>query len=398
MRESLPSMGLRRLVLFLSLICLVLSPVTASSQEVPGAQALIPAPPELNATSWLLMDADTGEVLVEHNADEALPPASLTKLMTAYLVEHELNQGNLSLDDQVSVSENAWRTGGSRMFIQEGSNVALEELLRGIIIASGNDASVAVAEHIAGSESSFADLMNQQAERLDMDNTHFVNSTGLPDPDHYSSARDLAKLSRHIIEDYPEHYAIYAEREFTYNDIRQSNRNRLLWRDSSYDGLKTGHTEAAGYCLVASAERDDMRLISVVMGTESENARAEETQRLMSYGFRFFETTTLYDAGEELDSPRVWGGEADHLSVGVDEEVRLTLPRGSNDELSASLNMPESIDVPVAQGDRIGTLEITLADEVVKEVPLVALEDLDEGSFFKRMMDIIKRFVTGFFD
>ncbi|WP_236645360.1 D-alanyl-D-alanine carboxypeptidase family protein [Aidingimonas lacisalsi] len=398
MRESLLSVGSRRLVVLLVLLCLSLLPVTATSQEVPGAQTLIPSPPQLNASSWLLMDADTGEVLVEHDADESLPPASLTKLMTAYLVEHELNRGNLGLDDQVSVSENAWRTGGSRMFIQEGSTVPLQELLHGIIIASGNDASVAVAEHVAGSEAAFAELMNQQAERLGMENTHFVNSTGLPDPDHYASAHDLATLSRHIINDYPEHYAIYAEREFTYNDIAQSNRNSLLWRDSSYDGLKTGHTEAAGYCLVASAKRDGMRLISVVMGTDSEDARAQETQKLMSYGFRFFETLTLYDEGEELDAPRIWGGESDQLSVGVDQRIRMTIPRGSDDSLSASLSMPESIEAPVAQGDRIGTLEITLADETLKEVPLVALEDVDEGSLFKRLMDMVKRFIAGFFD
>ncbi|MAX31631.1 MAG: serine-type D-Ala-D-Ala carboxypeptidase [Halomonadaceae bacterium] len=383
--------------LLLCLLCFAL-PLQAQEVDSPQPQTLIPSPPSLAASSWILMDADTGEVLVSHNADERLPPASLTKLMTAYLVEHELSRGNIDRDDQVLVSEKAWRTGGSRMFIQEGSQVSVDQLLQGVIIQSGNDASVALAEHIAGGESAFADLMNQQADRMGMVNTHFANATGLPHENHYSSAHDLALLARHIINDYPEQYKVYAEKEYTYNDIRQPNRNRLLWRDSSVDGLKTGHTEAAGYCLVASAKRDDMRLISVVMGTDSDEARAQESQKLLSYGFRFFETMELYPQGAVLATPRIWGGEKNDLRLGVDREVRMTVPRGRGEELAARLNLPESIDAPVEAGERLGTLEIKLGDEVIGERPLVALESIDQGGIFKRLLDTVRRFISGLFD
>nr|WP_245696471.1 D-alanyl-D-alanine carboxypeptidase family protein [Halomonas taeanensis] len=383
--------------LLLCLLCFAL-PLQAQEVDSPRPQTMIPSPPSLAASSWILMDADTGEVLVSHNADERLPPASLTKLMTAYLVEHELSRGNIDRDDQVLVSEKAWRTGGSRMFIQEGSQVSVDQLLQGVIIQSGNDASVALAEHIAGGESAFADLMNQQADRMGMVNTHFANATGLPHENHYSSAHDLALLARHIINDYPEQYKVYAEKEYTYNDIRQPNRNRLLWRDSSVDGLKTGHTEAAGYCLVASAKRDDMRLISVVMGTDSDEARAQESQKLLSYGFRFFETMELYPQGAVLATPRIWGGEKNDLRLGVDREVRMTVPRGRGEELAARLNLPESIDAPVEAGERLGTLEIKLGDEVIGERPLVALESIDQGGIFKRLLDTVRRFISGLFD
>nr|WP_304526709.1 D-alanyl-D-alanine carboxypeptidase family protein [Halomonas sp. I5-271120] len=373
-------------------------PLQAQEVDSPRPQTMIPSPPSLAASSWILMDADTGEVLVSHNADERLPPASLTKLMTAYLVEHELSRGNIARDDQVLVSEKAWRTGGSRMFIQEGSQVSVDQLLKGVIIQSGNDASVALAEHIAGGESAFADLMNQQADRMGMVNTHFANATGLPHEDHYSSAHDLSLLARHIINDYPEQYKVYAEKEYTYNDIRQPNRNRLLWRDSSVDGLKTGHTEAAGYCLVASAKRDDMRLISVVMGTNSDEARAQESQKLLSYGFRFYETMELYPQGAVLATPRIWGGEKNNLRLGVDREVRMTVPRGRGEELAARLNLPASIDAPVEAGERLGTLEIKLGDEVIGERPLVALESIDQGGIFKRLLDSVRRFISGLFD
>ncbi|MDI4636159.1 MULTISPECIES: D-alanyl-D-alanine carboxypeptidase family protein [Halomonadaceae] len=383
--------------LLLCLLCFAL-PLQAQEVDSPQPQTLIPSPPSLAASSWLLMDADTGKVLVSHNADERLPPASLTKLMTAYLVEHELSRGNIDRDDQVLVSEKAWRTGGSRMFIQEGSQVSVDQLLQGVIIQSGNDASVALAEHIAGGESAFADLMNQQADRMGMVNTHFANATGLPHENHYSSAHDLALLARHIINDYPEQYKVYAEKEYTYNDIRQPNRNRLLWRDSSVDGLKTGHTEAAGYCLVASAKRDDMRLISVVMGTDSDEARAQESQKLLSYGFRFYETMELYPQGAVLASPRIWGGEKNNLRLGVDREVRMTVPRGRGEELAARLNLPASIEAPVEAGARLGTLEIKLGDEVIGERPLVALESIDQGGIFKRLLDSVRRFISGLFD
>ena len=370
--------------------------VSAQAQQ-PSPQTMIPSPPQLAAKSWFLMDADSGEVLVEHNADERLPPASLTKLMTAYLVERELDRGNINMDDMVRVSENAWRTGGSKMFIEVDTEVSIRDLLYGIVIASGNDASVAVAEHLAGGEQPFADLMNQHAQRLGLHNTSFANATGLPDPEQYSSARDMALLSQYIINDYPEHYAIYAERYFDYNDIRQPNRNRLLWRDATVDGLKTGWTTEAGYGLVASAKRDDMRLISVVMGTNSEEARAQETQKLFSYGFRYFETLNLYQAGSVLETPRIWGGAENQVRVGVDSDVRMTVPRGRSDELTARLNLRGDITAPVAAGDPLGTLEVKLGDEVLGERPLVALENVEQGGIFKRVFDMVRQFISGLF-
>ncbi len=384
----------RLLPLMLLGLLLFVSKALAQATPTPTPQTMIPAPPQIAAKSWILMDADSGRVLVEHNADERLPPASLTKLMTAYLVERELDRGNISLDDTVRVSENAWRTGGSKMFIEVNTDVTIRDLLYGIIISSGNDASVAVAEHLAGGEAPFADLMNQHATRLGLHNTSFANATGLPHPEQYSSARDMALLSQYIINDYPEHYAVYAEKYFTYNDIRQPNRNRLLWRDPTVDGLKTGWTTEAGYGLVASAKRDGMRLISVVMGTSSEESRAQETQKLLSYGFRYYETLKLYDQGAVLNSPRIWGGEKNELRVGVDRDVAMTLPRARNEELHARLDIRQDLTAPINLGDRVGTLEVRLGEEVVGEHPLVALETIEEGGLFKRLFDQVRRFFS----
>lgn len=380
-------------------LCLfaVMAAVTlpATAQVIPQPQTIIPAAPQLAASSWILMDANSGRILAEHNSDERLAPASLTKLMTAYLVERELDRGTIKLDDLVNVSENAWRTGGSKMFIEVGNQIPVEELLHGIIIVSGNDSSVAMAEHLAGGEAPFADLMNQHAARLGMENTHFENATGLPSDNHYSTAHDLARLSRHIINDYPEHYAIYSQRHFSYGGIDQPNRNRLLWRDPSVDGLKTGWTDAAGYCLVSSAERDGMRLISVVMGTDSDEARAQEAQKLLSYGFRFYETMKLYERGAVLETPRVWGGDINELRVGVNEEVYMTLPRNRSEELRARLNLNADLQAPIAVGDNVGTLEVYLGEEMVGERPLVALEGVEEGGLFKRLFDQVQRFFSG---
>ncbi|MDX5433699.1 MAG: D-alanyl-D-alanine carboxypeptidase [Halomonas sp.] len=396
MRVLLSRFRARLLPLSLFGLLLVVSQALAQAVPTPQPQpqAMIPAPPQIAAKSWILMDADSGRVLVEHNADERLPPASLTKLMTAYLVERELNRGNINLDDRVRISENAWRTGGSKMFIEVNTDVSIRDLLHGIIIASGNDASVAVAEHLAGGEAPFADMMNQHASRLGMHNTNYANATGLPHPEQYSSARDMAILSQYIINDYPEHYAVYSEKYFTYNDIRQPNRNRLLWRDPTVDGLKTGWTTEAGYGLVASAKRDDMRLISVVMGTSSEEARAQETQKLLSYGFRYYETLKLYDQGAVLNTPRIWGGEKNELRVGVDRDVAMTLPRARNQELSARLDIRQDLTAPISLGDRVGTLEVRLGDEIVGEQPLVALESIEEGGLFKRLFDQVRRFFS----
>ncbi|WP_110687515.1 D-alanyl-D-alanine carboxypeptidase family protein [Salinicola aestuarinus] len=403
---SLFTSRISRLVASASLCLGLLSSPAGAQQPTPDSQMaanprpgqLVPSPPELAASSWVLMDAATGKMLVEHNADERVPPASLTKMMTAYIVEQEIEQGNISDTDQVSVSENAWRTGGSRMFIKEGTQVSVEDLLHGVVIQSGNDASVALSEYVAGSETAFADLMNQQASRMGMNNSHFMNPTGLPHDDHFSSAHDLAILARHIIGDFPDHYEVYSEKFFTYNGIRQPNRNRLLWRDPDVDGLKTGHTEAAGFCLVASAKKQDTRLIAVVMGTDSDEARAAETQRLLNYGFRFFQTRKLYDAGSVLNEARVWGGAKDTVRLGVQDDVSMTLPRSSADDLTARLNVPENLTAPIQAGQQIGKLEIRSGDEVLGEQPLVALEAVEEGSFFKRIWDSILRFITGFFD
>lgn len=379
----------------LAAVCLaavVLLSGNAEAQVLPSPQAAIPSPPQLAARSWILMDADSQRVLASHNPDLRLPPASLTKLMTAYLVERELDRGTITMEEEVTVSEKAWRTGGSKMFIEVNTQVSIGDLLQGIIIVSGNDASVAVAEHLAGGEVPFADLMNQHAARLGMRNTNFQNPTGLPDENHYSSARDMALLSRYIIQDYPEHYANYSLRRFSYGGIEQSNRNKLLWRDPTVDGLKTGWTSEAGYGLVASAEREGMRLISVVMGTNSEDARARETQKLLSYGYRFYETVTPYGPGSEIATPRIWGGVTDNLKVGVADAVSITLPRNRQQQLEGRLQLNHDLSAPIGKSDKVGMLEILLGDEVVAERPLVALEGVEEGSFFKRLLDQARRF------
>lgn len=362
------------------------------------APTVIPAMPELAAKSYVLMDAASGNILVEHNADERLPPASLTKLMTAYIATVEMKRGQIAEQDLVTVSEKAWRTGGSRMFIDVGKQVSVDDLLHGIIIQSGNDASVALAEHIAGSEEAFASMMNTAAERLQLNNTHFMNATGLPSEDHYSSAHDMAKLARAIIYEDPEHYAIYAQKEFLWNGIKQPNRNLLLWRDKTVDGLKTGHTDEAGYCLVASAVRDDMRLISVVFGTNSEAARVAETQKLLTYGFRFFETKTFYKKGVELADSKVWKGQQDTVKVGLADDLTLTLPRGQLQKMAATMVLDESVVAPVKKGDRLGVVEVRLANEVLHTADLVALQDVEEGGFFSRFIDAIRMFFYSLFN
>ncbi|WP_055461347.1 D-alanyl-D-alanine carboxypeptidase family protein [Marinomonas fungiae] len=379
------------------LLSLFIFTISLMTSLVHAAPSLIPAPPQLSASSYVLMDAYTGDVLVEHNSREELPPASLTKLMTAYITEFELAKGNISFDDKVTISEKAWRMEGSRMFIREGTQVALEDLMRGIIIQSGNDASVAVAEHIAGGEAAFADLMNQHAKLLGMNNSHFVNSTGFPAQDHYSSAYDLALLSRATIIHFPENYKMYSEKYFTYNDIRQPNRNRLLWRDDTVDGLKTGHTEAAGYCLAASAVRNGTRLIAVVMGTNSDEARASETQKLLNFGFRYYETRKLYSAGQVLSDARVWGGEVDSVKVGFAEDVLVTMPRQNADSIPASLELKSEIEAPISAGDVLGKIIVGTPENTLLERDVVALEPVAEGGFFKRLFDKVKLFFMNLF-
>jgi D-alanyl-D-alanine carboxypeptidase (penicillin-binding protein 5/6) len=366
------------------------------------AQPLIPAAPELAATAWLLMDTKTGRVLAENNADEILPPASLTKMMTSYIASEEIEAGRLKESDMVTVSVNAWETGGAKsggstMFLPPNEDTSVIDLMRGVIIQSGNDAAIALAEHIAGDEQAFADIMNQQATLLGMNNTHFANSTGLPDESHLTTARDLAKLATAIIEDHPEHYEIYAEKEFEYNGITQPNRNQLLWRDSSIDGLKTGHTEEAGYCLVASGERSGMRLVSVVMGARSEQSRATESQKLLSWGFRYYMTHRLYGSDDLLSSERVWKGKADSVDLGVAEEIYLTIPRGAEDLLEASMSVENTLEAPIAVGDQLGTLSISYEGEEILTKPLVAKTPVEQAGFFARFWDGLKLFMMKIF-
>ncbi|WP_456374536.1 D-alanyl-D-alanine carboxypeptidase family protein [Thiolapillus sp.] len=347
------------------------------------------APPKIAATGHLLMDFHSGKVLAENNARKRLEPASLTKIMTAYTVFKELEAGNISLNDQVLVSKKAWKTPGSRMFIEVGKQVSVDDLIHGMIIASGNDACVALAEHIAGSEEAFAILMNKHAVELGMENTHFANATGLPDPNHYTTPTDILKVTRAIITEFPQFYPLYSTKQFTYNGITQKNRNRLLWRDPSVDGVKTGHTEAAGYCLVASAKRENMRLVSVVMGTNSDEARARESQTLLNFGFRFYQTHRLYDAGETLKTIRVWKGEVENLGLGVEQDLYVTIPRGSYSQLKARVEIGNSVMAPVTEGQQLGSITLEHDGKVIRKVPLVALRGVREGGFFHNIMDSI---------
>jgi D-alanyl-D-alanine carboxypeptidase (penicillin-binding protein 5/6) len=369
--------------------------------QVPEPDATVPpvpAAPQLGAESYLLMDFNSGRVLVEHNADLRVEPASITKIMTAYVVFGELEQGKITLEETVNVSETAWRTGGSRMFIEPGMEVTVEELLRGMVIQSGNDASVALAEHVAGTEAAFASLMNHYASQLGMDGTNYVNATGLPDPNHYTTARDVAVLSLATVRDFPDYYAWYSEKEFTFNSIRQHNRNTLLWRDPAIDGLKTGHTEAAGYCLAASAKRDGMRLISAVMGSDSESSRASESQTLLNYGFRFFETVQLYQGGQELARARVWKGLVEEVPLGIAEELFVTIPRGRYDDLEARVQMQPQLTAPLETGVVVGQIAVTLDGEPIAGRDLQTLAPVEEAGFFGSTWDSLKLWFDTMFE
>jgi D-alanyl-D-alanine carboxypeptidase (penicillin-binding protein 5/6) len=347
----------------------------------------IPKPPSTGAKSFIIQDYGSGNILAEENSDVSVDPASITKLMTAYTVFNELQSGNISLDDIVTISEKAWRTPGSRMFVEVGKQVAVEDLLQGMIVQSGNDATVALAEYVAGSEDSFAALMNKHAEEIGLTGSHFMNSTGLPEENHYMTARDIAQLSTLLIRNYPEYYKWYSQKEYTFNDITQHNRNRLLWRDESVDGLKTGHTESAGYCLVTSAEKEGMRLITVVLGTSSDNARTDASQALLNYGFRFFETHKLYDAGTQLTTSRIWKGSSETVALGIDKPLYVTIPRGQYNSLDASMNIDQRIMAPVNAGEPLGSVLVKLGEQVVADQPLVSLQSVGEGSFWQRITD-----------
>ena len=367
--------------------CLLLSVLAGTADADVARAEIIPPPPRIAATSYLLIDADTQKILVEHNIHAPVPPASLTKIMTGYVAAVELAAGRIKLADEVPITVKAWRVPGSRMFVREGTQVSVEDLLRGVIIQSGNDASVAIAEHIAGTEEAFADMMNQQASQLGMTMTKYNNATGLPSEGHQTSAWDLALLTRSLIGRFPDSYATYKERTFTYNDIEQPNRNRLLWRDRTVDGVKTGHTNAAGYCLVASAKRDNMRLISVVMGAASEEVRMLESQALLTYGFKYFETQKLYGAGVPLKISELWYGEAEDIELGVGADVFVTIPRGHYDDLKAELKIAKVIEAPVSEGQEFGELRVLFNSELVHYTPLVALTAAEEAGLFSRIGD-----------
>ena len=348
-----------------------------------------PAPPIIGAKSYLIIDGKTGQELASLDPDTPLAPASLTKIMTTYVVFAALKQGQIQLEDEVTISERAWRMPGSRMFVEVGKRVKIQDLLLGMIVQSGNDASVALAEHIAGTEGVFAQMMNQSAQQLGMHSSNFLNATGLPAEGHMTTARDLATLSRAIIEEFPDYYAWHAIKEFTFNDIKQSNRNSLLWRDPSVDGLKTGHTDDAGYCLVASAQRDGMRIISVVLGTSSTKARTSGSQALINYGFRFFETRLLYKAGQEVTTARIWKSANLTSRLGVLEDLYITVRRGTYEQLESTIDIPAIVEAPISAGQPVAELKISLGEELVVSTSLRALDDNPTGSLWQRTKDSV---------
>jgi serine-type D-Ala-D-Ala carboxypeptidase (penicillin-binding protein 5/6) len=368
----------------LQAVLLLLIPCLASAQ--------VPSAPALTAKGYILIDHDSGMVLAEKAASERLEPASITKLMTAYVAFSAIQSGQISLSDEVLISEKAWRTPGSRMFIEVGTRVPLELLLQGMIVQSGNDASVAIAEYVAGTESTFAELMNQNAAKLGMTGSNYVNSAGLPDPEHYTTATDIAKLANAIITEFPEYYGWYSQKELTYNGITQDNRNALLWRDPSVDGLKTGYTEAAGYCLVSSAKRDDMRLIAVVLGTESSSARANDSQALLNFGFRFFESKLLYAAGQPIIDERVWYGEPKTVRLVAREDINVAFPRGSYDLLEVSTSVPKALEAPLSNETMAGNLSVLLNGEQLASAGLYPASNVEEAGLFGRLSDWIMLF------
>ncbi|HSG97952.1 MAG TPA: D-alanyl-D-alanine carboxypeptidase family protein [Woeseiaceae bacterium] len=370
--------------LFCTLFLCVISSSVFAQSVMPA-----PAPPIIGAKSYLVIDAQTGHELAALDPDVPLAPASLTKIMTTYVVFKALGQGQIQLSDEVTISEKAWRMPGSRMFVEVGKRVTIEDLLLGMIVQSGNDASVALAEHIGGTESVFAEMMNQYAQQLGMLSTNFLNSTGLPAEGHLTTARDLATLAAAMVEEFPDYYAWHAIREFTFNEITQSNRNKLLWRDTTVDGLKTGHTDDAGYCLVASAERNGMRIISVVMGTANEKSRADGSQALLNYGFRFYETRLLFKAGEQVSTARVWKSANETSGLGVLEDLYITVRRGTYDQLESTIDTPAIILAPLASGQPVADLSISFAGQEILRTKLRALQDNPSGSFWQRTRDSV---------
>ena len=354
-----------------------------------NAQNLLPRPPQINVSSYILVEPVTGKVLAEFNADDQIEPASMTKVMTGYIAADQLHRNLVRADDEVLISTKAWKMEGSRMFIEAGKRVSFEDLIKGVVIQSGNDASVAIAEYLGGTEEGFVDIMNAYAQSLGLNNTLFENSTGLPSSNHFSSARDLSIISANLINNFPEHYALYKEKSFTFNDIRQLNRNRLLWRDDSVDGIKTGHTESAGFCLISSAARGSMRLIAVVTGANSEDERFNASQRLLEYGFRFFVTQNLLESNEEVRSADVWGGKKDNVSLGLAKDLIVTVPRAELPSLKIDYTFNNNIEAPISKGDILGSLSVKSGDTVIANANLVALEEVEPKGFFGRLISKI---------
>src|SRR5690554_2031883 len=359
-------------------------PVTAV-----GELAAVPAP-SLTATAWLTLDVNSGQIIATQNPNQSVEPASLTKLMAAYVIFQALEGNRLALDQKVHVSENAWRTEGSRMFIKPNSQVTVDELLQGIIVQSGNDASVALAEAVAGSEAAFAALMNEEAARQGLEGTHFVNSTGLPDPTHLTTVRDLAIIAKNLVTDFPQYLHYYSQKEYTYNNIKQNNRNRLLWTDPTVDGLKTGHTQSAGYCLVTTALRDGRRVVSVIVGAASDAARTENSLKLLNWSFQNFDTIKLYDNDKPAVSARVWEGEADTVGLGSEQATWVTVPRGKGPEVKPVAQYTQPLIAPLKKGTKVGTVSLSLDGKVLRQNPLYVMEDVPEDGFFGRIVDKVR--------
>ena len=371
-----------------TLVMLVFSAAAiALNEKRPMIPATVPSPPTLASKAYLLIDHNSNKILAEKDIHEKIEPASLTKMMTMYVVDHELKNNNIKIDDEVLISKNAWHSEGSRMFVEVGKKVPVRDLINGIIIQSGNDSSIALAEHIAGSESAFADLMNAYAKALGMNNTNFVNATGLPDPNHYTSAYDIALLTKSLIQEFPETYNIYSQRSFTYNGIEQFNRNRLLWRNSAVDGIKTGYTESAGYCLAASGRKEDMRLTAIILGAKNNEMRVSDANKLLIWGFRFFETHLVHSANKSLQNIRVWLGDNQQLDIGLQKDLYITVPYGQYKKLDISMSIPKVIKAPTPQGAELGTYKIMLQDKIIAQEPIVALNTINAGGLWSKIKD-----------
>ena len=361
------------------------------------AQSMVPKAPKLNLSSYILIEASTNTVIAEFNSDNQIAPASMTKVMSGYVIADQIANGSISLDDKVLISEKAWKTGGSKMFIEAGKRVSVKDLLSGIVIQSGNDATIAMAEYVAGSEEGFVDFMNAYASEMGLTNTLFQNSTGFSDPNHFTSAKDLAKLTQELINSFPDHYATYKEKEFTFSGIRQLNRNKLLWRDDSVDGVKTGHTDSAGFCLISSAQRNDMRLIAVVAGSESENERLTASQRLLEYGFRFYATQKLVSQETKVTTAKVWGGKTNEVALGSTQDIYLTLPRSEFKNIKANYQFTNNLQAPIEIGEKIGSIEFTSNDRVVLSAPLMAIENVEAKGFFGMLWARLVYWITRLF-